>query len=106
MTEIKIIEVNDEINDRIVLSFCNFDYYDGIDLIAKIISKKFDDSIVQRLDNVSGRLLVMQSEKYQYVLSYDETYGNDVYSLNKSFHNDLKGKLRIVIDELNTKFNL
>ena len=94
MTAIKLIEINDEQNDRIVLSFCNFDYYDGIDLIAETMSRMFNDNIVQELDNISGRLLIMQSKDYQYVLSYDEISGNDLYSLDKKFHNNLKEKLQ------------
>ncbi|MBR1374942.1 MAG: hypothetical protein IJ566_02530 [Cardiobacteriaceae bacterium] len=114
MKPIQIIETFDRKNNRFILSICHIDY-DVSDTVAQIMSNKYGDIITEKLDNLWGTLIIMQSNEFKYVISYDEDYRdnelhisyNENYIDNKNtiFHNELKNKLVAITDELNLALN-
>lgn len=90
---------------RIIIYFSNFDYSDGIDILAQEMSKQYGDIVVDTLEGPYCRVITMQNDKYKYILCDDFDYGNEVYALKKKYHEDLKNKLQTIIDELNKRIN-
>ncbi len=67
--------------NRIEYLFCNFDFYDGIDYLAKIFSEKYGFSVVDEIDGIWFRIIRMSLNDRMYELLWHEDTGNSMYCL-------------------------
>ena len=98
--------INKEENNRIEFLFVNFDFYDGNDLIAKILCEKYKLIIEEKIDGMFYSIISLSEKDKKYKLVWHEDIGNYFYSecQNKKTLNQMQEMVGELVRELNSEF--
>lgn len=98
--------VNNDEGNRIEFLFVNYDYYDGNDLVAKIVNEKFGIDIGEKMDGLFYTVIPLYDKDSQYNLVWHEDIGNYAYSIRQDKDNveKLQKLMKLVVVELNQIF--
>lgn len=105
-TKISIVRFYDDKDERLEFLLKNFDYIDGNELIAKIMSKEFGFVPAGQLDGIWYKITRIKKDDLVYELLWHEDLGNSIYSLTQNdYENDLlASRMNIVVGILNAGF--
>jgi len=78
--EFRFVEYIDEYEDnRVEISFVNFDFEDGNDLIARILKKKCCMIVGKKFDGIWFSIIPLWYKGHKYELLFHEDIGNIIY---------------------------
>lgn len=94
--------VNKEEENRKEFQFVNFDFFDGNDLVAKILYEKYGVEIGEKMDGIWFTIIPLYYEGDEYKLVWDEDFGNYIYSESREDESieRMRVLVQIAIDEL------
>lgn len=95
--------INKEHNDRIEYLFVNFDYFDGNDLVAKILCQEYQMLLDEKIDGIYYSIIKLYKDSTEYDLIWHEDVGNYMFSLKQDENSiiELEQRLETIIDKLN-----
>lgn len=90
-------------SNRVEFWIINFEYFDGIDLIAKLFNKYYGMKADEKINGVYFSLIRLHSKDDEYELLWHEDMGNIVYTNKQDENsiNQLEERLKRIIDTLN-----
>jgi len=104
----RFIEYANEYRDnRIDISFTNFDFEDGNDLIARILKKKCCIIVGKKFDGIWFSIIPLWYKGYKYELLFHEDIGNIIYgkSQKESSVKRMRELVEIAVNELNILYD-
>ena len=103
--EVSYVKHNDVERNRLELLLVNYDYIDGNELIAQIMSDEFGFRIVRQTDGIWYKIIQIKLDDSTYELLWHEDLGNSIYSLSQADSENelLEERLKKVIEILNEK---
>lgn len=95
--------INKDANNRVEYLFIHFDYFDGIDLIAKLLSQEYHMSLIEKLDGIWYSIIKVKDRAAEYELVWHEDVGNYIFSLKQDEKSlsELERKLVVIVRKLN-----
>ena len=95
----------DEKDNRIEYLLINYEYYDGNELIVRILTEEFGFIVVSQLDGIWFKKIRIKKNESIYELLWHEDLGNSIYSLIQTDYENklLETLMNKVIDILNEK---
>ena len=72
--------INEYEDNRTEFLFVNFDYFDGNDLIAKILHENLGVEVGEKFDGIWFSIIPLYYEGYEFKLLWHEDVGNCIYS--------------------------
>ena len=95
--------VNENKGNRVEFRLTNFDYYDGIDYLAKLFCEKYSMWADEKVEGIFFDFIILHSNDDEYVLMWHEDIGTLIYTLNQSICGtaQLEAQLSAVIQEIN-----
>lgn len=103
--EISIVRFYADKAERLEFLLKNFDYIDGNELIAKIMSDEFGFVPAGQIDGIWYKIIRIKKNDLVYELMWHEDLGNSIYSLTQNdYENDLlESRMNKVVEILNAK---
>jgi len=103
--EISIVRFYDDKDERLEFLLKNFDYIDGNELIARIMSDEFGFVPAGKIDGIWYKIIRIKKKDLVYELMWHEDLGNSIYSLTQNdYENDLlESRMNKVVEILNAK---
>lgn len=97
--------INNDENNRKELLFVNYDYFDGNDLIVKILQEKYDIKVGDKFDGIWYSIIPLYYKEQEYKLMWHEDVGNYIYSEQQDQESiDIMRELIIVaMNEINKR---
>ena len=105
--DIKITKhINKVENNRVEFLFVNFDFFDGNDLIAKILCNKYGMIVGEKIDGMFYSIIPLNDKNKEYKLVWHEDVGNYFYSEDQDEKTleRILGVVESLEQELNSKF--
>ncbi|MBQ9723815.1 MAG: hypothetical protein IJV56_00520 [Neisseriaceae bacterium] len=101
---IKIYEhFNKECKRKELLLSINFSVDDGVYMLFDLIGERFNDYIIDELYAPELTRLVISDEfDNKYVLFWYDEIGNFAYAVNEEYHQQLKNRLQIAVNVINS----
>ena len=102
---VSIVRFYDDKDERLEFLLKNFDYIDGNELIAKIMSDEFVFGPAGQIDGIWYKIIRIKKNDLVYELMWHEDLGNSIYSLTQNdYENDLlESRMNNVVEILNAK---
>lgn len=102
---VSIVRFYDDKDERLEFLLKNFDYIDGNELIAKIMSDEFGFVPAGQIDGIWYKIIQIKKNDSVYELMWHEDLGNSIYSLTQNdYENDLlESRMNKVVEILNAK---
>lgn len=103
--EISFVKYPDEKFNRLEFLLINYDYFDGNELIARIMSEEFGFEIVRQFEGIWYKIIQINHDDSTYELLWHEDVGNSIYSLSQTDSENelLEERLKRVIEILNER---
>ncbi len=104
--KVSYVKHNNVEDNRLEFLLVNYDYIDGNELIARIMSDEFWFSIVRQIDGIWYKIIRIKLDDSTYELLWHEDFGNSIYSLSQADSENelLEERLKRVIEILNERF--
>ena len=102
--EIRFVEhINKYKENRVEISFINFNFNDGNDLIVQILKKKCCIIVGKKFDGIWLTTIPLWYKGYKYELLFHEDIGNIIYgkSQKEKSVEQMRELVEIAINELN-----
>ena len=96
--------INRDENNRVEYLFVNYDYYDGNDLVAKILHEKCGLEVGEKIEGEHFSVIPLYKNSLQYVLIWHEDVGNYIYSEKQDGVKNLERYVKVIEKELNLLF--
>lgn len=102
---VSIVRFYDDEYKRVEFLLKNFDYIDGNELIAKIMSDEFGFVPAGQIEGIWYKIIRIKKNDLFYELMWLEDLGNSIYSLTQNdYENDLlESRMNKVVEILNAK---
>ena len=99
----KHFNINKE--NRIEFWITNFDYFDGIDYLAKQFCEKYQMRADKKFEGIFFDFIKLHADNVEYVLMWHEDIGTLIYNSNQDKCNttQLETQLSAIIQEINNK---
>ena len=96
--------VNENKGNRVEFRLTNFDYYDGIDYLAKLFCEKYSMRADEKVEGIFFDFIILHFDDDKYVLMWHEDIGTLIYVLNQSICGtaQLEAQLSAVVQEINS----
>jgi hypothetical protein len=97
--------INSDENDRVEFLFVNYDYFDGNELVAKLLFQEFGMLVDERIDGIFYSIIKLHKGSKEYNLIWHEDVGNYIFVTQKDEHsiNELERWLEIIVSKLNER---
>ena len=91
--------------NRLEFLLVNYDYIDGNELIAQIMSDEFGFRIVNQTDGIWYKIIQIKLDDSTYEMLWHEDDGNSIYSLSQTDSENelLEERLKRVVGILNVR---
>ena len=98
-----IKHINKDENNRIEYLFRNFDYFDGIDLVAKLFGQEFQMLSDEKIDGMFYSIIKLYKDSTEYDLIWHEDVGNYIFSVKQDENSiiELEQRLEVIVGVLN-----
>lgn len=95
--------INKDENNRIEYLFVNFDFFDGNDLVAKILYEEYQMLSDEKIDGMYYSIIKLHKGSTEYDLIWHEDVGNYIFSLKQDETStiELEQRLEFVVSKLN-----
>ena len=95
--------INRDENNKVEYLLVNFDYFDGNDVIAKLLEQEFQMTSDEKIDGMFYTLIKVHGQSTEYDLIWHEDVGNYIYSVKQDEKSilELERRLNIIVDILN-----
>lgn len=95
--------INKDENNRIEYLFVNFDFFDGNDLVAKILCEGYQMLSDEKIDGMYYSIIKLHKGSTEYDLIWHEDVGNYIFSLKQDETStiELEQRLEFVVSKLN-----
>ncbi len=95
--------INKNEANRIEFLFVGFDYYDGNDLIAKLLCEDHGMLYDEKVDGIHYHIIKLHKNQTQYELVWHEDVGNYIFSMQQDNFTilDLERSLQAIVNKLN-----
>ena len=95
--------INKDENNRIEYLFVNFDFFDGNDLVAKILCEEYQMLSDEKIDGMYYSIIKLHKGSTEYDLIWHEDVGNCIFSLKQDETStiELEQRLEFVVSKLN-----
>ena len=94
--------VNEDKANRIEFLLTNFDYFDGIDYLAKLFCEKYQMRADKKVEGIFFDFITLHANDAEYILMWHEDIGILIYSNHDNYNiTQLETQLSAVIQEIN-----
>lgn len=95
--------INKDENNRVEYLFVNFDYFDGNDLIAKLLCQKYQMISDPKIDGMFYSIIKLHQDSTEYDLVWHEDVGNYIFSIKQDENSllELERRLEFIVSKLN-----
>lgn len=95
--------INEDENNRIEYLFVDFDYFDGNDLVAKILCQEYQMTSDEKIDGIWFSIIKLHKGSTEYDLVWHEDIGNFIFSLKQDEASavELEQRLDFAVGKLN-----
>ena len=96
--------IDKDSDNRTEFLLCDYPYFDGNDLLAKIFMNQFGVQIGEKIDGMYYTIIKAYKDQMEYVFLWHEDVGNSVYCVpqSKQTNERLEHELSTAIDVLNS----
>lgn len=99
--------INTSKNNRIEFLIIGFDYYDGIDYLAKQFCEKYQMRADQKVEGIFFDFITLYGNDTEYILMWHEDVGTLIYSDQDNCNiTQLEVQLNVIIQEINCRLHL
>ena len=98
---------NSSKGNRVEFWITNFDYFDGIDCLAKLFCKKYQMQADEKVEGIFFDFIRVHTNDIEYVLMWHEDIGTLIYNLNQNTDNiaQLEAQLSAIVQEINSSLS-
>lgn len=95
--------INKDEHNRVEYSFVNFDYFDGNDLVAKLLTQEYHMTLIKKIDGIFSSITKVKDDSAEYDLIWHEDVGNYMFSLKQDEESllELEQRLAVIVKKLN-----
>lgn len=95
--------INKDANNRVEYLFIHFDFFDGNDLIAKLLGQEYQMSLTKKIDGIWYSIIKVKDRAAEYELVWHEDVGNYIFSLKQDEKSlsELERRLAVIVRKLN-----
>ena len=94
--------INEDKANRIEFLLTNFDYFDGIDYLAKLFCEKYQMRADKKVEGIFFDFITLHANDAEYILLWHEDIGILIYSNHDNYNiTQLETQLSAVIQEIN-----
>ena len=99
--------VNKDKDNRVEFLFINFDFFDGNDLIAKILREECGVDVGEKVDGMFYSIIPLYYKQNEYKMMWHEDVGNYIYSENQEQEaiKTMREIVGIAVNELNRRIS-
>jgi len=76
--------IDKEENNQVEFEFANYEYYNGNDLVAKILHEKYGVQVGEKAEGIFSSVIPLLIENHPYELVWHEDTGNSLCSEDQS----------------------
>lgn len=99
--------INTNKKNRIEFLIIGFDYYDGIDYLAKLFCEKYQMCADKKVEGIFFDFITLYGNDTEYILMWHEDVGTLMYSNQDDCNTtQLETQLNVIIQEINYRFHL
>ena len=99
--------VNENKGNRVEFRLTNFDYYDGIDYLAKLFCEKYGMRADEKVEGIFFDFIILHFDDDKYVLMWHEDIGTLLYDSNQNARDtaQLETQLSALVQEINSNLS-
>ena len=93
--------------NRVEFWINNFDYFDGIDYLAKLFCEKYHMQAEEKVEGIFFDFIRVYANDNEYILMWHEDIGTLIYNLNQGANDttQLEVQLSTILQEVNSNLS-